>query len=147
MQCCNTFFALSNFFVTKNNPSYEISVSLIQSKNHGYPAIAEYVLNNGLLIIKLSHATRKYFINSTLSFSFFVLYSLVVSISPESLKVLHNLIVSLIINALASNSSIFSSTEHINEISFSSFGSISISYLPGITWFSSASNPLFSSSI
>ena len=139
--------ALSNLLVFKNNPSYEINVSLIQSKNHGYPAIAEYVLNNGLFIIKLSVAIKNSLISSSLSFSSFVLSSFSVFINFDSMIILFKRASSFTIKALASISSIFSSVEHTKEISFSSPGSNSISYLPGTAWFSSAPNPLFSSYI
>ena len=46
-----TSFANSYLFVNNSKPSNEINESLPQSRNHGYPAIAEYVLNNGLFII------------------------------------------------------------------------------------------------
>ena len=131
MHVIRTFWAISYFFGINSKPSKDIRVSLIQSKNQWYPAIIEYVLNKGLSTMKLSAAIRNVFINLSLSISSLLLFSFPLSINFDSLNVSHSLTISFVMMYLASNSSIFSSSEQINDISFSSSGSISISYLPG----------------
>ena len=122
-----------------------MQLSLPQSKNHGYPAISVCSPKLGLFTTKLSVAITRFFINSSFCNSFFVFLSLF-SIKSVFSIILSNLCISFFIKFLTFFSSIFSYSEHLNEISFSSFAFISISYLPGITWSSSPQNPRFSSS-
>ena len=53
----STSFATSYLFVISKSPSKDISESLAQSKNHGYPAITVCNLKVGLYTTKLSVAT------------------------------------------------------------------------------------------
>ena len=120
----NTSLAILNLLVFNNKPSNDIRLSLPQSKNHGQPAIIVCSPNDGLYAIKLSVVIIKSYINS--------LSSVFSVISFVSSTIAFNLFSSFCISSSTLISSIFSSNENINETFFSSFGSISISYLPGI---------------
>ena len=116
----NTSFAISYLFVINNNPSKEIRLSLPQSRNHGYPAIIVWRLNDGLFTMKLSDAIVNFSSFIFLSWSIFVSY--ITSLS---------LMTSLFITFIPSISSIFSSNEHTKVMSFSSFAPMFMLYTPG----------------
>ena len=126
----NTSFAISYLLVFSSKPSNDIKLSLPQSKNHGYPAIIVCSLNDGLYAINVSADITKFFISSCLFSSSSVLSCFSEKSISVFSKIFDILCFSFIINFFTSNSSMFSSNEHTNEISFSSFGFISISYLP-----------------
>ena len=87
-------------------------------------------LNDDLYAINVSADITKFFISSCLFSSSSVLSCFSEKSISVFSKIFDILCFSFIINFFTSNSSMFSSNEHTNEISFSSFGFISISYLP-----------------